>query len=90
MLDELSKTGESRSSVRLNPRGMAKQEEGETRGGEIGSEGGGIDLNFGTSDLVSAMQSDNDDPPMCLLPPPSVIKGTSPVMARRSMKEKLK
>lgn len=33
----------------LRPGGMAKKEEGETGGGERGREGGGFDLNLGTS-----------------------------------------
>ena len=53
-------TGESKSSAGLNPGGMAKYEEGEIGGGEMGSDGGGIDLNLDTPDpLLSAIRSEN-------------------------------
>lgn len=42
------RTGESNSSAGLSPAGIEKYDEGETAGGEMGREGGGIDLNFGT------------------------------------------
>ncbi|GLT70682.1 hypothetical protein SLA2020_427440 [Shorea laevis] len=57
----------------------------------MGNEGGRIDLNFGTADLVLlATRSDNDNPPVRLLPPPLVVRRTSSAVARRSVKETLK
>jgi len=57
MCEELRRTGESRSSAGLKPGGMAKNEEGE-KGGEMGREGGGMDLNFGTPEpVLSAIRS---------------------------------
>lgn len=53
MLDEDRRIGESKSSAGLRPGGIANQEEGEAvAGGEMGSEGGGRDLNLGTPDPV--------------------------------------
>ena len=64
MLEAFNRTGESKSSAGLRPGGIAKYEEGETRGGDIGSEGGGSDLNLGTPEpVLSAIRSDNDNPP---------------------------
>lgn len=82
-MEELRRTGESRSSAGLNPAGIAKYEEGETDGGDIGSEGGGRDLNLGTPHPVrSAIRSDS---PRRLLSP-AVVSSSAPE-ARRSEKE---
>lgn len=53
------RTGESRSSAGLSPGGIAKYEDREAKGGESGSEGGGIDLNLGTpaEPVLSAARS---------------------------------
>lgn len=81
MLAEERRTGESKSSAGLRPAGMAKQEEGDMGGREIGSEGGGADLNLGTPPPpVPAKSLLNDRPPP---PPPS----SPPPPARRSEKE---
>lgn len=51
--------GESKSSAGLRPGGIANQEEGEAaEGGDMGSDGGGRDLNLGTPDpVLSAIRS---------------------------------
>lgn len=51
--------GESKSSAGLRPGGIANQEEGEeAEGGDMGSEGGGRDLNLGTPEpVLSAIRS---------------------------------
>lgn len=59
MLEEGKRTGESKNSDRLNP-GEKLKKEGETAWGEVGIEGGGIDLNLGTPEpVLSAMRSDS-------------------------------
>lgn len=52
--------GESRSSAGLRPGGIANQEEGEVaEGGDMGSKGGGKDLNLGTPEpVLSAIRSE--------------------------------
>lgn len=51
-LEDDRRAGEPRSSAGLSPDGIAKYEEGETGGGERGSEGGGRDLNLGKLEPV--------------------------------------
>jgi hypothetical protein len=55
--EELSRTGESSSSAGLSPAGMAKYEDGEMGGGEMGRLGGCADLNLGTPPLAPRWNS---------------------------------
>lgn len=51
-LEDERKAGESRNSAGLRPDGIAKYEEGDTGGGEMGSDGGRADLNLGKLEYV--------------------------------------
>ncbi|RWW54537.1 hypothetical protein BHE74_00038877 [Ensete ventricosum] len=73
-LAEERRTGESKSSAGLRPAGMAKQEEGDMGGREIGSDGGGADLNLGTPPPPVPAKSlliDRPPPPKSSPPPPA-------------------
>lgn len=69
-MEEVRRTGESRSSAGLRPGGMAKKEEGEKRvGGEMGRDGGGIDLNFGMPEpILLAILSERRERPLARPP----------------------
>ena len=62
MLDEeLSRTGERSSSAGLSPAGMAKYEDGDMGGGEMGRLGCWSDLNLGTPPLAPRWNRPLDD-----------------------------
>ena len=62
MLDEeLSRTGERSSSAGLSPAGMAKYEDGDMGGGEMGRLGCCADLNLGTPPLAPRWNRPLDD-----------------------------
>jgi len=50
-LEDEKRTRESQSSAELSPEGIVWYEEGDAGGGDMGSEGGGRDLNLGKLEL---------------------------------------